>query len=386
MPRHVLRNVTGYIVPLVVSLVLAGCGTNSPKVCNLSGNCCPPGTACVIHPGAEFLYATSSAGQVLGFAVDHSTGALSTPTSISGPTASLGMAASGFQFLYVSDIQNQEFSGYSINPTSGALSALIGSPFSTGTFSAPGGLVGTPTGEFLYLTDAGGVDAYNVATGVPSAIGGSPFPSGSGVAVAVPLSGKFLFETDIDPPGGIRAFTIDAITGALAAVPGSPFAFPGQTVANSLSFGIATDPFGNFVYANLNATNQVAAFSVDQTTGALSPVPGSPFAAGLLPTTLVVANTFLYAMNSGDQTISAYSINPTSGVLTPVNGSPFAAGASAGMVTDSLFQHLYAASPSRGIVAFTIGADGSLSPLAGSPFPANGAALLTIVQMPGTGG
>lgn len=380
MSEHILRTVTGFI--LVVLLTLVGCGTSSPKVCNLSGSCCPGDAACPIQPGPQFLYATSSSGQVLSFEVDNSTGGLSSPASIPGPAMTLGLAASGFQFLYVTDSLSAEIDGYSINPTSGTLSALAGSPFSTGPLSFPVGLAASSL-SILYVTDAGRIDAYNVTTGMPSALASSPFSSGNGFAVVLSPSGKFLFETNIDPPGGVFAFTVDG-TGALTEVQDSPFPIPGQTVANSRPLGMVTDPSGNFVFVALNATNQVAAFSVDQTTGALTPVPSSPFATGLSPTTLVVANTFLYAMNSGDQTISAYTINSANGVLAPVNGSPFLAGATAGMATDSRFLRLYAAAPGiNSIVAFTIGADGSLAPLGGSPFPATGAGLLTMVQMPG---
>jgi 6-phosphogluconolactonase len=369
---------------------LTACGGSSTKVCNaaaVNSNCCPGGQ-CPINPGAEYLYAATGTGQVLAMTVDHHTAALGPPSSVPGPAMSLGMAASGSQFVYVSDFLHAVINAYSIDPNSGLLSPVSGSPFSTGSLSVPGGLSSTPGGNFLYAADALQIDGFAIgATGTLSAVPGSPpSPTASLQAVVAP-SAKFLFATDQDLPGGILAFTVDSATGSLTAVPGSPFPVPGQTVLNSRPFGIATDPGGNFVFAALNATNQVAAYSVNQTTGALTPVPGSPFSTGLAPTFVATANNSLYVMNSGAQTISAYAIAPTTGILAPVNGSPFAAGASAGMVTDTFESHLYVASPqSNSIVAFTIGADGSLSPLAGSPFPATGAVLLTMVQMPSQGG
>jgi hypothetical protein len=50
-------------------------------------------------------------------------------------------------------------------------------------------------------------------------------------------------------------------------------------------------------------------------TGALVPVPSSPFAARVTPTTLVFANGLLYALNDGG--ITGYSINLSNGVPTP---------------------------------------------------------------------
>jgi hypothetical protein len=45
--------------------------------------------------------------------------------------------------------------------------------------------------------------------------------------------------------------------------------------------------------------------------------------------------------------------------------------------------YMYVSLPaSNSIVGYSIGADGSLTTLAGSPFPASGAAALTVVQIP----
>src|SRR5260221_6231900 len=61
--------------------------------------------------------------------------------------------------------------------------------------------------------------------------------------------------------------------------------------------------------------------------GALTPVPGSPFAAGTFPTSVAVDPTakFAYVTNAFSNNVSAYSIG-ANGALKPVPGSPFAAG------------------------------------------------------------
>src|SRR5260221_9168354 len=93
---------------------------------------------------------------------------------------------------------------------------------------------------------------------------------------------------------------------------------------------------GTFVYTNNDRTpNSISAFSA-AASGALSPVPGSPFLTGgngagggfFSPTriTAAVVKDFLYSGNAGSNNIGAFSINPTTGVLTPVPGSPFATG------------------------------------------------------------
>ena len=385
MSARILRACSAPFLLIALSLFLAGCGNSHNIACVVpaSGSCtCGP---CPIS-NAEFLFATTSTGQVLSSAIDHSSGALGSPASVAGPTMSLGLAAAGSQFLYASDFQTAQLYGYSINASSGVLTPINGSPFSTGVLSLPAGLATTPTGKFLYAMDVSKVDAFgiNATSGVPTATSGSPFFSGTGLQGVVSPSGQFLFQTDVDPPNGVFAFTIDATTGALTDVPGSPFPVPNQTVLNSTPFAIAIDPSGKFVYEALTFTDQIAAWSVNQTTGVLTPVPGSPFTTGITPIFLTSVKNFLYTMTGG--AVYAYTIDPGSGVLTPVTGSPFSVPATAGLVIDSSGTHLYcAAAASNGIFAFTIAADGSLTPLAGSPFPATGPVLLTIVQMPTQG-
>ena len=192
------------------------------------------------------------------------------------------------------------------------------------------------------------------------------------------------FAPAIDPPGGVFAFTIDSTSGGLTAVPGSPFTFPGQTALNSNPLGIVVDPTGHFVYVALSATNQIAAFSIVGGTGALTPVPGSPFGAGNMPFFLATSGKFLYVTNAQDRTVSGYSIDSTRGVLAPVAGSPFSLPVAA-LVAGPFGRFLYGTS-GAGVFAFTINANGSLTPLPGSPFPATGSTVLTIVQMPRQGG
>src|SRR5260370_33148178 len=75
-------------------------------------------------------------------------------------------------------------------------------------------------------------------------------------------------------------------------------------------------------------SGHVSAYSSDGTTGALTPVAGSPFETGTSPQSVTVDPTgqFVYVANTGSNNVSAYSINGTTGALTPVPGSPFPGG------------------------------------------------------------
>src|SRR5258708_17186658 len=110
---------------------------------------------------------------------------------------------------------------------------------------------------------------------------------------------------------------------SLAPVPGSPFR------ARHLPHSVAVDPTGKFAYvANAGEfgtfRGSVSAYSIGAN-GALTPVPGSPFEAGLASHSVAVDPTgkFAYVVNAFADTVSAFSIG-TCGALTPLSGSPFA--------------------------------------------------------------
>ena len=141
-----------------------------------------------------------------------------------------------------------------------------------------------PTGKFLYVPYQfvvvnvgadGGLAAYSIdaASGALTAVPGSPFAVG-GVpsSVAIDASGKFLIISIFPPGGGSRlaVFSIDSGTGALTSVPGS--------FGSTYAWGaVAADSSGPYVYAGtaLQTANNPAvvfALSIDQATGALTSV------------------------------------------------------------------------------------------------------------------
>ncbi len=84
----------------------------------------------------------------------------------------------------------------------------------------------------------------------------------------------------------------------------------------------------SFAYVANSGSNDVSAYIIDPTSGALTPVPESPFPAGAGPYAVTVDPTgrFAYVANSASHNVSAYTIDATSGALTPVPESPFPAG------------------------------------------------------------
>jgi len=124
----------------------------------------------------------------------------------------------------------------------------------------------------------------------------------------------------------IWAYAIDEPTGALTLLPGSPFP------AQDGPFSITVIPRGKFAYSSNMGT--VSAFTIARNTGTLTPVPGSPFPAGFYSVSVGLSprGQFVYAASQGSPfnnwagSVSAYAIDPSDGKLTPVPGSPFGAG------------------------------------------------------------
>jgi DNA-binding beta-propeller fold protein YncE len=100
------------------------------------------------------------------------------------------------------------------------------------------------------------------------------------------------------------------------------------------------DPTVKFFYvANFNSNN-ISAYSIGSD-GALTPVSGSPFSAGLGPISVAVnpMGKFAYVANIDSNHILAYGIDPN-GALTPLPGSRFAARVKPSTVAITRLMHL----------------------------------------------
>lgn len=107
-------------------------------------------------------------------------------------------------------------------------------------------------------------------------------------------------------------------------------------------------------------------------------MPGSPFATGNSPLGLATANNVLYVSNSMDGTISGYMIDATSGVLTPIAGSPFAINAAA-MAANSTGSFLYT-SGVKGLQIWSIDLTTGALTAVGSPVSSPGATMLVFAM------
>jgi 6-phosphogluconolactonase len=276
----------------------------------------------------RFVYvANQGSNDVSAFAVDVATGALTavpgSPFAAGTGPGSLGLYRDSY--LYVANTGSNTLSAFAINATTGALTPLSPATYSTG--QGPSSVAAHPLGSLLYVANNGGsndISAFviNGGTGALTPMPGSAFAAGaSPLSLAFGASGKFLYTAN---PGGttpsISGFTVD-LSGSLTPLSGSPFPAP-------VNRGIA---FREGVYLYATTTVGVLGYSIDATTGLLTSLPGFPVAFGTNSYSVSVDPTsqFLYVANNGSANVSGFRFDGSGG-LTPVSGSPFAAGNSPG--------------------------------------------------------
>jgi len=188
-------------------------------------------------------------------------------------------------------------------------------------------------------------------------------------ATVVSPNGSYLYVAAYDNTaspnvGYIFAFTVSS-SGALTPVTGSPFQ------AGVKLTSIATDSANKYIYATDKTSNTVYGFTV--ASGALTALSGSPYATGTAPTAIVVnqAYNFAYVASSTDSTVTGYSIS--NGILTKVGAytaglEPVALG-----IDPSTNHFLYSANFLAGTVSGwqLSTTDGSLMVSQSSPYSTN---------------
>ena len=297
---------------------------------------------------AGFVYAlrdvSGGPNQIYGFRLDSGTGAL---TLLPGFPINTGGTGEGsvvservaymYGRLYVINDGDDTLSAFTVDPSTGALTALPFSPIALGS--------GTwycvavhPTGSPVVVGDSNSRLASFVVTAttaVPAT--GSPFSTGA----ATPFSCGFSHDGSFVYTGGnigntLAGFNVNATTGVLTALAGSPFDSGGP---HPLAF--ATDTSGRLFSAD--ASSEIRAFTTDGTTGTFLTtgipvgVTGNPFASGLLGGIhgLVHPSGFYMVADRNGNSVGVYGIGccGATTTLSAVTGSPFASG---GTFTDAL--------------------------------------------------
>jgi hypothetical protein len=203
-----------------------------------------------------------------------------------------------------------------------------------------GSMATNPAGTMLFRADAGAYlgesTVYAMQIGVDGAltqVAGSPFsiPFAPG-GMTTDGQGDYLYVLALassESPVEIGAYSIGG-SGTLTAVVGSPFVYPMAEVVGDAS--------GRYLIGTTSGINGADAhlyvFAIQPTgsnAGAISPVPGSPFTTLYSPYSIalqsnpggVLLYSFSLLTDGTFNPIEGYQLNPSTGALTPVSGSPF---------------------------------------------------------------
>jgi 6-phosphogluconolactonase len=298
--------------------------------------------------------------------------------------ALLGVAqpAAAERLLYVSNGNSNNVSAFRIGST-GALTAVSGSPFATGTFPqgvtvrhqrTPGGV--SPALVYVANFSTNNVSAFTVGSGGRlTPVSGSPFVTGQGpmTPVVSPDGGRLYVANHTDTPGSVSAFIIEA-DGGLVPIAGSPFSTGGSS-----PWGIAVSPNGVLYVPNENS-GSVAVMRIG-TGGALTHVPGSPFVVGQQADQLTDADVsidgrflFVTAGLGNNRGVWSFGLRQDGGLssLTPITRAPTPIPVHVLVAQNN--RHLYVTSRNDanfgegagGVSAFTIGSNGSLTRIFGA--------------------
>ena len=283
--------------------------------------------AVVVHPSKKFLYAANSGevptGDVSLYTV--STGGVLTeitPRAQAGTTPSLMAIDSSGSYLYVGNTGSQDISVFSIDGTTGVLSAVpqqAGAPTAR-LGLAPLNMTLAPGGNVLYVTGAGSpgyIEVFSITAGVLSFVevvqpGANPY------GLVIDPTGKYLYTANFSD-NTISEYTI-ASDGTLTEISGSPI---GETYSSPASLLI--DKSGKFLFvANSQSSGNVAAYTIGSD-GGLLVLGNSPFTTIANPSVLASDPSGHYIFvgsQSSSSSIESFSLNTSNGTLTQVATYP----------------------------------------------------------------
>lgn len=296
-------------------------------------------------------------------------------------------------YIYVGNGNNTYLAGFAVS-TAGALSVTSNSPYNNGI--AAQSLAVTPANTFLYVGTSNGIYGYSLATN------GSISVLNNGTSMAqdivptfmqVDSTGNYLIAAGISTSTAAQAigiYTIDTSTGLITAVTGSPlplYTGSGTTPTVITPTGMIITANNSYVYVSLGALGvQVLTLGAN---GALStgssPTYLPPKSTSTSPADYGLASDptsaflFVAEINTGLRVLSI----GTNGTLNEVSGSPYAVGTGPrGVTLDTTGSYVYVANfGSNNISAFTLTtASGKLTAIAGSPFSSGGQMPLAFVN------
>jgi 6-phosphogluconolactonase len=316
----------GYVSMYTIDSTTGSLASIGPSI-STNGFGLYPGTI-TVDPSGKFVYATNEGdpwgyedganGSIAMYAIDATTGALTSTGAVNGncpglcDPSSMAVDPSGkFVYVVTGGAGNPYVLAiYTLDATTGALTSM-------GTVAAegfPSSVTVDPAGNFVYVASAnatpgtaGSVSMYalNAPTGALTSIGAIAAGTDP-LAVAVEPASNFAYVPN-SGSNDVSMYTIDATTGAFTSI--------GTIAAGTNPVAVAIDPAANFAYVPNSGSNDVSMYTINSTTGSLTLI--GTIAAGLSPSAMAIdpSGKFAYVTNSGSGDVSMYSIGAT-GTLT----------------------------------------------------------------------
>jgi len=274
-----------------------------------------------------------------------------------------GGGGTGTARVYVANATTGTVSGFTIGTNK--LTAVPNSPITLGF--TPTSLVVSPKNSFLYVAGSSSINVYTINSD------GSLKAAQNGVVVTVTSvdvspDGQWLFGLD-NFQNVLHEYQINSSSGGLTPKADVPYDALTGTISRQ---AVKVSPTGNYVFAALgNGGDRI--FTLNTADGTTTYVQGLQLnSANTNDNALAIDSTgsTLYIARSGaNGGVAVYTIG-AGGTLSSIAGSPFATGAGAfSVVLDKTGKYLYVGNRTDGnISAYTIGTGSALTAIAGSPF------------------
>jgi 6-phosphogluconolactonase (cycloisomerase 2 family) len=322
----VLRVFTAFVL-LLLAIAFTGCGGVSSSNSNNPSNPANPGATGTTGPGGssspEFLFTSTSFNpQIFAFSVNPATGKLA---AVSGsPFADTAFAprvcstnCNFHPFILHGDPGGKYL--YAIDGTSSALTQYRVGPSGQLTKNGTGGSTATmfvhPSGNFVYTTDFHNLFTFEANPTLTPAPGS---PQNPGVQIdSIAGSQNFLYITtnQLSNTSPILGYRIDNSTGALTQVVSQPSPDP-----NNSAGALVMTPNGQFLYF-LGSAGKVFVFRADSGTGALT-LEGSQVVFDSIDFVISPNGAFAYSVDE-QGTFTTLRIDSNTGALTPINTQTF---------------------------------------------------------------
>jgi 6-phosphogluconolactonase len=314
-PRFVFAaNFTGGTGTGTVSSFTVNSSSGALTALNTSFNAGTGPTGIASDPKGKFVFVANQGGGVSAFTVDRTTtssaGTLTAITNSPFPTGTNPVSVvvdPKANFIYVANGGSNDISAYTMDSSSGNLTAFASTISLAGT---PKQVRIDPNGRFLYAAlGTVGVQVFKInADGTLTSVTTvAPAPCAGASDVAVDPDTRFAYIADGNT--GICAYAINANSGGLSLINQSIIPSATKPVA------LVVNPNGKQLFVVNNGANNVSAFTLN-VDGTVTAVSSSPFASGAQPSAIAVdpSEKFVYVTNSGDGTVSVYSISSSGGL------------------------------------------------------------------------